>query len=390
MTAANAIAGLSSLAQKWHIYTPGELRQRCEVSGRGDPLIADLIPKQSISLVVGDSGIGKSPLLYQAALCVASGMPFLGHQTSQGRVLYLDFENGIGQVNDLIGCLARHLGLSEIPNDLLLWNYNAAPSNWSAGHLPAMVSDAQPALVIIDSLVAFEPEVEENAGNVTRLYQQFRKIARDSHTAISGVHHLKKPSTATKGPPPPPSLEENPHGWFLQARGSRALVNGSDVRIGIDRPRLAGPDSEVALVLGGFSRLSGIIPNNFISRVLGEDGEPVGYERLTGARLLFNDHQEQAYRSLPQTVRFTNAQRIYKRGPQATLDWLNKCISIGIMRRDGREYRKLEVAESAERRAYVRWFESLGAPPSEPISAEPAEHSGHSAVLRQNSGVAKP
>jgi AAA domain len=342
MTAANAIAGLSTLAQKWGIYTPGELRQRCNASASAH-LVADLIPARSISLVVGDSGIGKSPLLYQAALCVAAGIAFLGHQTSQGRVLYLDFENGLGQVDELLRCLARHLGLSEIPESLMLWNYNDTPPKWKPEDLSAMVAEAQPAWVIIDSLSAYAPEIEEKASHVTRIFQSFRKIVRENQTAITGVHHIRKPSA--KAEEAAPALEENPHGWFLQARGSRALVNGSDLRIGIDRPSRRSANREIALVLGGFGRVRGNTPTMFLSRVMGEDDEPIGYEKLTGAGLLFNPQQEQAYRNLPPTARFKEAQSVYGKGPQATLDWLKKCVSVGIMRKDGREYRKLEVAE---------------------------------------------
>lgn len=343
-TAASAMPGRSPLAHKWGIYTPGELRQCCDATGHGDALIADLIPKQSISLVVGDSGIGKSPLLYQAALCVATGIPFLGHQTSLGRVLYLDFENGLGQVDELICRLSRHLRLSAVPDNLMLWNYNDAPHKVDAGRdLAAMVADAQPAWVILDSLTAYAPEIEEKAGYVTRIYQSFRKIVRENQTAITGVHHPKKPSVKAEEAAPP--LEENPHGWFLQARGSRALVNGSDMRIGIDRPSRRSASREIALVLGGFGRVRGNIPTMFLSRVMGDDDEPIGYEKLTGAGLLFNPEQEQAYRNLPPTARFKDAQRIYGKGAQATLDWLNKCVSVGIMRKEGREYRKVEVAE---------------------------------------------
>jgi len=335
-----------TLARRWGIYTPSELRQRCRDSACGIPLIAGLIPERSISLVVGDSGIGKSPLLYQAALCVTAGIPFLGHQTSQGRVLYLDFENGLGQVDDLIGCLARHLGLSGIPEDLMLWNYNNAPPSWKSEDLAAMVSAAQAAWVIMDSLTAYAPEIEEKASHVTRVYQSFRKIIRESEAAITGVHHLKKPSAKAEEAAPP--LEEDPHRWFLQARGSRVLINGSDVRIGIDRPSRASNNSEVALVIGGFGRVRGNIPTTFVSRVLDEDDEPLGYDKLTGAGLLFNLEQEEAYRRFPPAVRFKEAQKLYGRGAQATSDFLKKCGSLGIMRKDGRDYRKVEVAEQAE------------------------------------------
>jgi hypothetical protein len=105
---------------------------------------------------------------------------------------------------------------------------------------------------------------------------------------------------------------------------------------------------EVALVIAGFGRVRRNIVTTFVARVLDEDGEPQGYDKLAGVKLLFNPLQEEAYRSFPASVRFKDAQRLYGRGPQATTDFLSKCIGVGIMRKDGREYRKVEVAEQAE------------------------------------------
>jgi hypothetical protein len=99
------------------------------------------------------------------------------------------------------------------------------------------------------------------------------------------------------------------------------------------------------LVVGGFGRMRGHLPTTYVSRVLGEDDEPIGYEKLTGAGLLFNPEQERAYMQLPVVFRFKDARGIYGKGPQATLDWLKKCISLGIMHKDGRDYRKVEVPE---------------------------------------------
>jgi hypothetical protein len=303
--------------------------------------------------MVGDSGLGKSPLLYQAAICVSAGISFLGCRVTQGRVLYLDFENGLGDVDDMVNRLSLHLGLTGVPENLLLWNYNDASPRWEPAQLASMIREAKPAWVIIDSLGAFAPDIEEKSSNVTRIYLEFRKSVREWGTSITGVHHLRKPSSKPGEAPPP--LEDDPHGWFLQARGSRALINGCDVRIGVDHSRgakqfegLDGRPCEVALVIGGFGRVRGKIATTFVARVLDEDDEPLGYDKKAGVRLLFNLEQEAAYRDLPASFRFKDGQRLYGKGPQATTDFLKKCISVGIMRKDGRAYRKVEIAEQAE------------------------------------------
>lgn len=339
--------GLCELARKWGIYGPEQLGRRRRELGCGTPLISGLIPQQSISIVVGDSGVGKSPLLYQAAISVAAGLPFLGRAVSQGRVLYLDFENGLGDVEDLTARISRHLGLAGVPEDMLCWNYNDAPQNWTSEQLGSMVRDAQPIWTILDSLGAYSPEIEEKSSYVTRAFQEFRKISRAHNTAITGVHHLRKPSS--KPLEAPPALEDNPHNWLLQARGSRALINSCDVRIGLDRASASSHAQEVALVLGGFGRVRGNLQTLFLGRVLDEDDEPLGYQQLSGRSLLFNPEQQAAYERLPDSFRFTEAQRLYRHGAQATTDFLKKCIGVGIMRKDGREYRKIEIVEQIGR-----------------------------------------
>jgi hypothetical protein len=109
-----------------------------------------------------------------------------------------------------------------------------------------------------------------------------------------------------------------------------------------------GRSREVALVIGGFRRVRGSLATTFLSRVLDEDDEPLGYDKLAGVSLLFNSEQEEAYQNLPAVFRFKEGQRIYCKGAQATTDFLKKCIGVGIMRKDGREYRKVEMAERAE------------------------------------------
>jgi hypothetical protein len=346
-------ASVSELGRRWGIYPPGELHQKCKELDCGASLIAGLIPARSLGIVVGDSGVGKSPLLYQAAICVSSGIPFLGREVLPGPVLLLDFENGLGDVDDMIARLSGHLGLANAPENLRLWNYNFAPPRWKPEELANMVRETRPVWTIIDSVGAYAPEIEEKASIVTRVYQEFRKIIRECQTAITVVHHLRKPSARLDESPPP--LQEDPKGWLLQARGSRALINSSDARIGVDlfgkgqhSEGVDGKSREVALVIAGFGRVRGNIAPTYLARVLDEEGAALGYEVMTGPSLLFNDERQQAYQRLPTVFRFKDAQMIYGRRAQATADFLQKCIGVGIMRKDGREYRKVKVAERVE------------------------------------------
>ena len=124
---------------------------------------------------MGDSGLGKSALLYQAAMCVAHDIPFLGFRVTKGRVLYLDFENGLQDVQTLTRQLARHLGIDSIDSDnMLLWNYNDPPHGWSPSQLEQMIEDLRPDWIIMDPIGGFEGNVEASSENATALLQRLR------------------------------------------------------------------------------------------------------------------------------------------------------------------------------------------------------------------------
>ena len=318
----------AELRRKWGVRTPDELRKRSQELG-GDYLIEGMMPNRSLGVVIGDSGLGKSPLLYQMALCVAAGVPFLGNKTRPGRVLCLDFENGLAQVNEMVSRLTQHLELEKEPENLLLWNFNDYSSEYSRHTVLDMIREFEPKLAIIDSLTGYHPEIEEKNALAMRCYQEFRKIIQECGCAIIGVHHIRKPSDNPNFRPKPLEDATLRH-WFNQARGPRALINGSDVRLGVDEPHLGSLPQEVALVMRGFERVRGEIPFFYLARVLDDDGEPLGYRRVTGSSLL-PANQRQAFKKLPETFRFKEAKGVYDKGDQATMDFLKKCSSLGLL-----------------------------------------------------------
>ena len=74
-------------AKRWGLRTPEGLRIRARELGASEYLVKELLPARSIAFLLGDSGLGKSPLVYQLAICVAAGVPFLGCATRQGSVV---------------------------------------------------------------------------------------------------------------------------------------------------------------------------------------------------------------------------------------------------------------------------------------------------------------
>ncbi len=234
---------------------------------------------------------------------------------------YLDCENGIAQVDTIVSQIARHLGLDAPSSDLLLWNLNDCDPGWD---FEKLINETKPDWVIADPLKAFFPFIERDSKGAIDAYRILRDIMSRHHCAIDGVHHIRKP-----GEQPLWLDRGTAHPWFLQARGPRELINGCDVRIGVDRPSDHSGDD--VLVIRGFRRVHGEIPLQRVVRVLDDDGEPQGFRALSGVEMLNNSEQQAAFARLAARFSFKEAKAVYGKGDQATSDFLKKCIGANIL-----------------------------------------------------------
>jgi hypothetical protein len=347
---------LTRLKQKWSVYSHGDLKQRVREIGSDKYLVEGLLPDRSLGLLVGDSGLGKSPLVYQMAVCIAAGIPFLDRAVKQSNVLCMDFENGLGQVAEMLDSICQHLGLSGAPNNLVLWNINDAETKYGQpGHTALdVIRQVRPDLVIIDSLTGMFSDIEERNSYAIKYLQQLRELIRECGTSSFSLHHIKKPSDDPRYAPPSLETCSNVRQWFLQARGARALINGTDIRLGVDTPEIGNVliakeknKEEIALVMGGFGRVRGEIPLTYLSRYSDESGEPLGYGVVSGVSLLFDKEREEALAKLPEKFRFKDAKQALGKADQATQDFLNKCIGLRLVHKISKKegYEKLIVAE---------------------------------------------
>src|SRR5687768_8522127 len=79
---------------KLGIFTSATLEESIKRDARKPFLIEGLLGRGSVNLLVGDSGLGKTPLSAQIGMCVAAGLPVFGRSVQQGPVLYCDAESG--------------------------------------------------------------------------------------------------------------------------------------------------------------------------------------------------------------------------------------------------------------------------------------------------------
>ena len=219
-----------------------------------------------------------------------------------------------------------------------LWSLNDCGLHFGqAGHtILDMLRDVRPMLAIVDSLSSYCPDAEEKNSSATQMLKDFRLVARECGTATVLVHHRRKqPRKAEESAGP---LENaNVRQWFQDARGASSLINGCDIRLGVDAPDISSASKdELSLVLRGFGRVRGEIDAIYVARDSDENGDPAGYRHLIGPELLFDDRREDALATLPQEFTFKDAKNAYGRADQATTNFLRRCMSLGLVRKEGR------------------------------------------------------
>jgi len=330
---------LPEMLDRYGILRHERHKQLCEQSDTASYLINQVLRKCSVNIAVGDSGLGKSPFFYQMGLCLAAGVPMLGMQTKQCRVLYADLENPPDVSLQLKEEISRHLGLQAVPDDFLVCGFDGQSEHLDNDDFYKSV---RPSLVIIDSLRAWKPSAEMHSEDAAKLLNRLRVIAREHESSFLLVHHTKKPGGM------PVSLRSTRiMTWLLEACGARALINQTDLRMAFEQN---DDGADAALLWKFFLKARGESGLFYTARSRDECGEPIGYKPVIGAALLDNEEQRQAFGKLPPEFSFTEAQKIYGKSADPTHKFLKKCQSLGLIHQAGRraKYRKVEMADTIE------------------------------------------
>ncbi|MGC4083681.1 MAG: AAA family ATPase [Vicinamibacterales bacterium] len=296
---------------------------------KADPpayVLEGLIQERSVNLVVGDSGLGKTPWLVGLAVAVSAGVSYMGRAVTPGPVLYADAEMGQADFLKLLTTLSAHLGLASPPENLFTFSLNWSP-NQSLDHkasLAKQIEELRPQLVIVDPVRAFYPGADAKPELAVAMVAFQRDLAKSCGSAFVNLHHRRKLSAQFEAP----SLEDDPRNWFRESAGSFALVNHTDLRLGME-----ATTGEADITLGGFARGAGVIAPIQLKREYDEGGDPIGYRVLAGMSLLA-PFDQQALCALPQEFTFTQAQSALKTmSGSKTTAFLNACRNANLIRK---------------------------------------------------------
>lgn len=159
-------------------------------------LIHRLIPEKGRIQLVGPAKAGKSFLALQIALAVAHGQPFIGRETKQGRVLYLQFDTPDHlwkerlddlEVNGI--ALPEHTDIHLIKPGSIKRVFDIV-SRDNEIQMIQLVERVRPKLVIIDVLAKLHHLDGNTERDMKRIFDPLNQIFAD--VALILLHHTTK------------------------------------------------------------------------------------------------------------------------------------------------------------------------------------------------------
>lgn len=169
-------------------------------------LVGDTLVENTLSLIFGEWGSGKSFLARDFALCIATGTPWLGHAVRQGHVAYIAGE-GISDMGKRIRAWEQYHGVED---DGHLWLLGDPPQLLDGNHIRLLIAALHrlpepPVLVVIDTLARSLVGGNENAQEIMgQAVENAEVVRREFGCNVCVVHHspwdAKRPRGSTTLP----------------------------------------------------------------------------------------------------------------------------------------------------------------------------------------------
>jgi hypothetical protein len=158
-------------------------------------LVSDLLHRGSKIVISGVSKGGKTWLLLDLAVSVATQEPWLSLKTVRGKALYLNMEIEPVFFQDRLQTVCRAKNIdSNIPN-LHLWHLRGEVAPWNVilPKITERIKGEDYALVIVDPLYKIYGNLKENAAeDMATLMNALGELSNESGAAIAiSTHHSK-------------------------------------------------------------------------------------------------------------------------------------------------------------------------------------------------------
>ncbi|MEV0915447.1 AAA family ATPase [Streptomyces sp. NPDC049967] len=152
-----------------------------------EPLVGDLLHRDSLARIIGPSGHMKSFVVIDLAAHVGTGMNWHGHHVAQGTVVYLVAEGARG-IRKRVRAWEKHHGVA-MDNVLFLPRpVQARGPEWDT--LIEAMRRLQPALIVIDTQARVSVGVEENSNTELGIVvERLDDLRRATGACVLPIHH---------------------------------------------------------------------------------------------------------------------------------------------------------------------------------------------------------
>lgn len=212
----------------------------------------DSMLSAGFTVLAGNPKVGKSWLVQQLAVCIASGRPFLEHETLHTGVLYLDLEGTEQRTKER----ATRQGYT-LPGNLFIQyrckTIDGEPVTMKNNNLIEYLNQilnriedqhhTKVELIIIDTLIKVkggEKRTLNSYENDSKIFGNLQDYARERGLCIVGVTHLHKASQNFEG-----------SDWTERVTGSMGLVGVGDNTWGLFKKGRGENEREATLRVSG-------------------------------------------------------------------------------------------------------------------------------------------
>jgi hypothetical protein len=169
-------------------------------------IIKKILPRDGFVIIGGQSRAGKTYMAINLAICLATGLPFLGHHPKHKSAIVYAAAEGAGTIQPRINAAKKHLNIDKRLPIRVLRRLNFPTDEKQFNHYVHELgreidqhrqkTGMQHATLFIDTAAAAFPMSDENsAAEISRLCTACRNIADYFGVLVILVHHYGKDQT---------------------------------------------------------------------------------------------------------------------------------------------------------------------------------------------------
>ena len=181
-------------------------------------IVEDLIPG-GVTVIAGDEKSGKSWMMLQLAISIATGQDFLDHHVDQGKVLYLSLEDTYARIQKRMFKITDEVGFGNILLGIQSGTLDADlldQLNDAVEKVPGIK------LIIIDTLQLIRSNGKDMSyANDYSDVAKLKDFAREHELSVFLVHHLRKQGDA--------------HNIFNRLNGTKGINGAVDTMVILDK-----------------------------------------------------------------------------------------------------------------------------------------------------------